>query len=100
MVGLLLAEQGWASTREHTFGNPFPLTKRLRTYLTEEQNELLLSLPPLVPTIDSVIEGYLALARAFLPRARRLAAETGNTWPAAYEAASVSYFERSLGVKV
>jgi hypothetical protein len=100
LVGLLLAEQGWASTREHTFGNPFPFTKRLRTYLTEEQNELLLSLPALVPTIDSVIDGYLALARAFLPRARRLAAETGSTWPAAYEAASVSYFERSLGVKV
>ncbi len=100
LVGLLLAEQGWATTREHSFGNPFPFTKRLRTYLTDEQNSLLLSLPPLAATIDSVIDGYLALARAFLPRAHSLADKTANHWPAAYEAASVSYFERSFGVKV
>jgi hypothetical protein len=100
LVGLLLAEQGWATTRQHAFGNPFPFTKRLRTYLTDEQNTLLLSLPPLVATIDSVIEGYLALARAFLPRARSLAERTGSSWPAAYEAASVSYFESSLGVQL
>ena len=49
LVGLLLAEQGWASTREHTFGNPFPFTKRLRTYLTEEQNELLFPCPRSCP---------------------------------------------------
>jgi hypothetical protein len=29
LVGLMLAEQGWATTREHSFGNPFPFTKRL-----------------------------------------------------------------------
>jgi len=98
LVGLLLAEQGWATTREHTLGNPFPFTKRLRGYLTDEQNTLLASLPPLVATIDSVIDGYLALAQAFLPRARRLAEQTNTRWPAAYEMASVSYFERSLGV--
>jgi hypothetical protein len=98
LVGLLLAEQGWATTREHTFGNPFPFTKRLRSYLTDEQNSLLASLPPVAATIDSVIEGYVALAQAFLPRARRLAEQTNTPWPAAYEAASVSYFERSLGV--
>ena len=60
---------------EHQFGNPFPFTKRLRSYLTDEQNQLLVSLPPLEATIDSVIEGYIALARIFLPRARR----TGRT---------------------
>jgi hypothetical protein len=100
LVGLLLAEQGWRSTREHTAGNPFPFTKRLRTYLTDEQNDLLASLPPLELTIDSAIDGYLALARVFLPRARRLAAETGHPWPEAYERASVRYFERSLGVRI
>lgn len=98
LVGLLLAEQGWATTREHTMGNPFPFTKRLRGYLTDEQNALLASLPPLVATIDSVIEGYVALAHAFLPRARRLAEQTNTPWLVDYEAASVSYFERSLGV--
>ena len=35
---------------EHTFGDPFPFTKRLRSYLTAEQNALLESFPPLVAT--------------------------------------------------
>jgi predicted nucleotidyltransferase len=100
LVGLLLAEQGWRSTREHSAGNPFPFTKQLRGYLTDEQNALLASLPPLEPTVDSAIDGYLALARIFLPRARRLAEETGAPWPEAYEKASVAYFERSLGVQI
>jgi len=100
LVGVLLAEQGWATTREHTLGNPFPFTKRLRGYLTDEQNALLAALPPLVATIDSVIDGYVALAHAFVPRARRLAEQTNRPWPSEYEAASVSYFERSLGVSL
>jgi hypothetical protein len=100
LVPLLLAELGWKSTREHQVGNPFPFTKRLRTYLTDEQNELLVSLPPVQATIDSVIEGYVALARAFLPRARQLAARTGSEWPKDYERASVGFFERSLGVSI
>ena len=100
LVGLLLAERGWATTREHTVGNPFPFTKRLRSYLTDEQNMLLASLPPLEPTVDSAIGGYLAMARIFLPRGRRLAAQTDQPWPEAYERASVSYFERSLGVVI
>ena len=97
LVRLLLAERGWETTREHSFGNPFPFTKRLRGYLTDEQNAVLESLPPVEATIDSGIEGYVALARVFLPRARDLAARTGAAWPAAYEAASVGYFERMLG---
>jgi hypothetical protein len=100
LVGLFLAEQGLASTREHAFGNPFPFTKRLRRYLTGEQNAILESLPPLSPTIDSAIDGYVALAEVFLPRARRLAEATGAPWPAEYELASVSYFERSIGVRL
>ncbi|GEM_PF-2188879 len=100
LVGLLLAERGWATTREHSFGNPFPFTKRLRSYLNDEQNQLLTSLPPLVATLDSVIDCYTALARAFLPRAKALAERTGASWPEAYETASVGYFEKSLGVRI
>ena len=100
LVALMLAEQGLATTREHTFGNPFPFTKRLRSYLTAEQNAVLESLPPLVATIDSVIEGYIALAEAFLPRAKRLAERTGTPWLGDYERASVQYFEHSLGVEL
>ena len=100
LVRLLLAEQGWETTREHTFGNPFPFTKRLRGYLTDEQNDLLESLPPVEATIDSGIDGYIALSRVFLPRARALAERTGATWPVAYERASVGFFERMLGVSL
>ena len=100
LVRLLLGEQGLESTREHTMGNPFPFTKRLRCYLTDEQNQLLESLPPLAPTLDSVIEGYVALAEAFLPRAKRLAASTGTQWPVDYERASVTFFERMVGVSL
>ena len=97
LVRLLLAERGIATTREHTFGNPFPFTKRLRRYLTDEQNAVLESLPPLTADWDSIIGCYVALARAFLPRARRLADATGAPWPAAYEQATIRYFESMLG---
>lgn len=100
LVGLFLAEGGLASTREHTPGSLFPFTKRLRRYLTDEQHAVLESLPPLSPSIDSAIDGYVALAEAFLPRARRLAKATGARWPEEYEHASVAFFERSLGVKL
>lgn len=100
LVGLLLAEQGLRTTREHSFGNPFPFTKRLRRYLTDEQNQVLESLPPLEATWDSIIDNYVALARVFLPRARRLAARTGAAWPGEYEAATIDFFEQMLGVQV
>ncbi len=97
LVRLFLAEQGFESTRERSVGNPFPFTKRLREFLTDEQNQLLESLPPVAATIESGIEGYVALSRIFLPRARALAQLTGATWPEAYERASVQFFERMTG---
>lgn len=100
LVRLLLAERGLRSTRLDGGKGIFPFTKRLRPFLTEEQYSVLTGLPPLEATLDSVIDGYVALGRAFLPRARRLAAATGAVWPEAYERASVSYFERSLGVSI
>jgi hypothetical protein len=100
LVSLLLAERGITTTREHTFGNPFPFTKRLRRYLTDEQNAVLESLPPLRADWESIIGCYVALARAFLPRARRLADATGAPWPAAYEQATIAYFESMLGAQI
>jgi hypothetical protein len=96
LVRLFLAEQGLTSA--HGLPGLFPFTKRLRHYLTDEQNEPLETLPPLVATLDSVIEGYVALAEVFLPRAKALAARTGADWPSDFERATVSYFEHSLGV--
>lgn len=100
LVGLFLAEQGLSSTREHNAGNPFPFTKRLRRYLTDEQHAILEGLPPVAASIESAIDGYIALAEVFLPRAERLAAAMGASWPADYATASVTHFEHSLGVRL
>ena len=100
VVGLFLAEQGLATTREHTFGNPFPFTKRLRRYLTDEQHAVLEALPPVAASLDSAIDGYVALAEVFLPRAEHLAEVTGATWPAEYAHASIAHFERAVGVRL
>ena len=43
---------------------------------------------------------FQALAEIFLPRAKRLAQATGARWPEEYERASVSHFERSVGVRL
>ncbi len=99
LVGLFLAEQGLATTREHAMGNPFPFTKRLRPYLTDEQHQILESLPPLWASLDSAIDGYVALIEVFIPRARRLADATGARWPEDYANASIAHFERSVGVR-
>ena len=100
LVGLLLAEQGLVTTREHAMGNPFPFTKRLRRYLTHEQHAVLESLPPLTATLDSAVDAFVALAELFLPRARRLAAATNADWPTDYERASVQFFEQMVGVSL
>jgi len=60
LVGMLLAEQGWRAPSS-TVPVPLPLPKRIRSHVTDEQNTLLTSLPHLEPTIDSAIDGYLAL---------------------------------------
>ena len=100
LVGLLLAERGLSTTREHNIGNPFPFTKRLRRYLTDEQHAVLEALPPVRASIESAVDGYVALAELFLPRAERLAATMGAPWPAEYAGASVAHFEQAVGVRL
>lgn len=80
-------------------GNPFPFTKRLRPYLTDEQHQILESLPPLRTSLESAIDGYVALIEVFIPRARQLADATGAPWPEDYANASIAHFERSVGVR-
>jgi hypothetical protein len=74
--------------------------KRLNVFLSEEQRFLLESLPPIVPTIDAVIEAEIALARLFIPRGRALAAKTGAAWPEQLEAATLAHVARGLGITV
>lgn len=57
-------------------------------FLTDEQRAELEGLPPLAATRESVLAANRYLAGIFLPRARRLAADVGMTWPAALEEAT------------
>ncbi len=58
----------------------------LNRLLTEEQKELVMSLPVPAPERAAIIAAHLAFARAYLPRARRLAAARGIEWPERFEA--------------
>src|SRR5437763_4398514 len=78
LVPLMFAERG---VRKQG-GN-----KRLNPFLSEEQRQVLLGLPPIGPTIDSVIDAEVAIARDFIPRGRSLAYPLGAQWPEAFEQA-------------
>lgn len=71
---------------------------RLNPLLSAEQREVLEGLPSTVATLESVLEVHRALARAFLPLARRLHAELGLEWPERFEEATLAYVEREIGM--
>jgi hypothetical protein len=66
--------------------------KRLNAYLTPEQRTMLEALPPISAHRDSVIEGHLAVASEFLPRARVLL----ESWPHELESATLAHLAREL----
>ena len=70
----------------------------LNRLITQEQKDLLCALPPPVPTREAMIEGHMAYAKAYLPRARAFAAAQGVDWPEAFEAATWAKLEADLGV--
>ncbi|WP_252912480.1 hypothetical protein [Aliihoeflea aestuarii] len=61
--------------------------------ITDEQKEILFSLPPPVPTREALIAAHVAYAAAYLPRARRLAALWGINWPDRFEEAMWAYLK-------
>jgi predicted nucleotidyltransferase len=69
-------------------------------FLSNEQRQVLESVPPVGPTRESVIAAGEALARIFLPLAKRLAADTGATWPTAFEDITRAHLARSLGMRI
>lgn len=91
LVPLLLAERGI----QRRGG-----MKRLNYWLTDEQRAVIESLPPLVPTVDSVVDAQLHLARIFIERGRALAERLGVEWPEELEAATVRHVEHGLGVSL
>lgn len=71
---------------------------RRNPFLTEAQRAELAALPDVKADHDGIVAGNLALAAIFLPRARRLAARIGASWPAALEVATRDHLRRHLGV--
>ena len=66
--------------------------------LTPDQQDELRGLAPVVADHDGIIAADVALARIFLPRARRLARRVGMDWPEAFEAATRRHLQDRLGV--
>ena len=71
----------------------------LNRLITDEQKALLTSLPPAVPTREAMISGHLAYARAYLPRARKWAAQLGIEWPERFEAATWAKLRETLQIE-
>ena len=61
---------------------------------------LVASLPTLAATRESVIEGHVAVASGFLPRARSAAERVGEPFPAEFERAALAFLERELGARI
>lgn len=76
LTNLMLAENGDAGG-----GSALRLSRRL----TDEQKAALHRLPPLASDRASVVAFQMALARDFLPRARRLCDRLGAPYPARFE---------------
>jgi len=70
----------------------------LRRLITPEQHALLAALPPVSADPDALVAVNLAIARLYLPLARRLAAELGVEWPEAFEQATRRRLRTALGI--
>jgi predicted nucleotidyltransferase len=68
--------------------------------LIAEQRAALEALAPVAASRASLLAANLALAAIFLPRARRLAAATGTTWPDTFEAATRRHLKARLGMEL
>lgn len=72
--------------------------KHLNRYLTAEQRDALAACPPLELTRDALLGSIVAVARLFLPRARRLMRAHDLPYPEAFEREVLEYLRRTLGV--
>ena len=61
---------------------------KLNPFLTEAQRAALAALPPLAMSVESLLEGSLAIARIYVPLAKSMADARGLRWPDALEAAA------------
>lgn len=71
-----------------------------RALLTEAQYAELAALPPLSAEPAALKANNEALAALFLPRAKRLCAEVGLTWPSAFEEATRVHLADAIGYAI
>ncbi len=90
LVDLMVAETG----APHRGG-----ALHLNRLITEEQRNVLRSLPQPLPTREAAIAAHLGYAAAYLPRARRMARRHGLAWPERFEAATWRHLGRELAVE-
>jgi hypothetical protein len=89
LINLMVTEQNPATP---------PGAKSLSRVLPESDIAILRQLPSPSATRESVVAANIALAEAFLPRARRLAEGSGLAWPHRLEAACRAHLGRELGL--
>ena len=68
--------------------------------LPDTEVDVLQTLPVAVPERQSIIDAHLAVAEAYLSRARNLAAASGAEWPSAMEEATRRFLMNELGVEL
>lgn len=72
----------------------------LNSLLSDEQRQTLEKLPPIYATRESVVAVNEALARIFLPIAKRLMAQRGGAWPAEFEEAARRHLLMRAGIRI
>lgn len=89
LIDLMLAENG-----PQRASGMFTLDARL----TDAQRATLETLPRAVSDPDSLLAANMAMARIFMPRARRLAENSNVPWPEAFETATCAHLRAHFGI--
>jgi hypothetical protein len=69
----------------------------LNKLLPPQDIAVLEALPYPGPERNALVEGQLAVARVFFPRAKRLAAELGMAWPGVFERSAQAHLANAIG---
>lgn len=89
LVELMYAERGVRPTGG---------VKRLNPFLSDEQRAVLEAVPAAGADREQIIATHRYLTENFIKRGKRLADETGATWPQDLEDATLAHLRRHLGV--
>lgn len=73
-----------------------PGPKSLLPALTDEQQQVLKTLPPVADDHTAIVAFSAAIAAVFLPRARKLVEALGGAWPIAAEKATRAYLQGTI----